>query len=54
MEDITETFKAVQAKGISQEKLAKVNKEKSINFKATLALLIAFFLWITWVEKGYL
>ena len=47
MEDITETFKAIQARGISQEKLAGVNKEKSVSFRATLALLISFFLWIT-------
>ena len=47
MEDITETFNAVQAQQLKPEKLAKVNKERSIVFKAGLALLVAFFLWIT-------
>ena len=47
MEDITETFKKVQSQGFSKEKLARVNIDKSIRFKAGLAILIAFFLWLT-------
>ncbi|KAL9130103.1 MAG: hypothetical protein Q9217_001619 [Psora testacea] len=46
MEDITKQYKAVKSRENWGESLAKANKEKSIRFKATLSLLICFFLWI--------
>ena len=49
MEDITERFKAVRAQQIPPEQLKKINKQKSVQFKASLAIIIGFFLWLTCV-----
>ncbi|KAL9104365.1 MAG: hypothetical protein Q9163_000665 [Psora crenata] len=46
MQDITYQYRAVTAQHNWEKGLAKANKEKSIRFKATLSLLICFFLWI--------
>ncbi|KAG8531933.1 uncharacterized protein KY384_003569 [Bacidia gigantensis] len=47
MEDITDKFKEVKAKEIPRERLAQVNKEKGVQFKATIVVLATFFFYIT-------
>lgn len=53
MEDITERFKAVRAQQIPPEQLKKINKQKSVQFKASLAIIIGFFLWLTCVFLSF-
>ena len=51
MEDITQKFKEVKAKEIPPSKLAQINKEKSVQFKASLIILLSFYFWVTYVTQ---
>ena len=47
MEDITKQFNYFRAKQIPPDQLAKANKQSSIRFKASLSLVVTFFLSLT-------
>ncbi len=46
VEDITQHYNATRARQIPQTELDESNRQKGVQFKASLLLLIGFFFWI--------